>query len=115
MKGFCGACIEYRSYLGEDENYEAMYTKYNLDGAAVREVFAVDEEAVDKNSVTVYYFPERCRCTDSAGNYVSLPRPKGGDLCVLRPGYEDERVLRVAEVGYFTGSSDMTHIRLKLK
>ena len=54
MKGFCGACIEYRSYLGEDENYEAMYTKYNLDGAAVREVFAVDEEAVDKNSVTVY-------------------------------------------------------------
>ncbi len=115
MSGFCGESIEYRSYLGEDGDYNAVYAKYTLDGAAVREVFAVDEEAVDKSGVTVYYFPERCRCTDSDGNYVSLPRPKGGDMCVLRQGCENERVMRVAEVGYFTGSAEMTHIRLKLK
>ena len=115
MRGFVDCTVEYRAYIGEDGDYNAVYSKYTLEGVAVREVFAIDENAAETGSVTLYYFPERCRCIDSSGTRVAFPRPRGGDICVLHAGGEDERVLRVAEVGYFTGASDLTHIRLKLK
>ncbi|MBE6541065.1 MAG: hypothetical protein E7672_01295 [Ruminococcaceae bacterium] len=115
MNGFTVGNVEYRSYIGEDENYDAVYAKYRLENAAVRELFSVDEEATLIGDVTLYYFPERCRCLDSSGKKVSFPRPKAGDICVLDAGEEAERSFRVAEVGYFTGSSELSHIRLKLK
>ena len=115
MSGFFEGSLEYRSYIGEDEEYNAVYRTYNVDGAAVREIFSLDEDAVEGSAVTVYYFPDRSRCVDFDGSRTAFPRPKSGDLCVLRAGQDDERVMRVAEIGYFTGAGESSHIRLKLK
>lgn len=115
MSGFFEGSLEYRSYVGEDEDYNAVYKKYTVEGAAVREIFALDEDAVEGGGVTVYYFPDRSRCIGSDGSRAAFPRPKSGDLCVLRSEEDDERIMRVAEIGYFTGAGKSAHIRLKLK
>lgn len=115
MRGFFDGKLEYCSYVGEDDDYNAVYKKYTVDGAAIREIFAVDEESVEGCGVTVYFFPNRSRCTDSEGSRAAFPRPKAGDLCILRSGEDDERIMRVAEIGYFTAAGDSSHIRMKLR
>lgn len=115
MGGFFEGSLEYRSYIGEDEDYNAIYRTYNIYGAMVREIFSLDEEAVEGSAVIVYYFPARSKCVGADGSCTTFPRPKSGDICVFRVGQDDERIMRVAEIGYFTGTGKSTHIRLKLK
>lgn len=115
MSGFLNGRIEYRSFLGEDEEFNAKYASFTLDDILVREIFAVDVEMEKNAGVTVYYFPGRSSCRNESGEICTMPRPKYGDLCVLRVGEEDESIVRVAEVGYYTGSGSVGHIRLKLK
>lgn len=116
MSGFLNGAIEYRSFLGEDENYAAKYAVYKLSGVLVREIFAVEPEMERDAGVTVYYFPNRSTVKNENGEVCELPRPKYGDLCVLRAGEADECVMRVAESGYFGGvSGNAAHIRLKCR
>lgn len=115
MNGFLNGKIEYRRFLGEDEGYAAKYAVYTLTDVLVREIFAVDEDMRKDAGVTVYFFPHRSKCTDENGTICTLPRPKYGDLCVLRAGCEDECITRIAEAGYFAGSAGAGHIRLRAK
>lgn len=115
MSDFLDGRIEYRRFLGEDEGYAAKYAVYTLEDVLVREVFAVDEDMEKDAGLTVYYFPHRSKCTDENGAVCELPRPKYGDLCVLRAGEEDEYTARVSEAGYFAGSDSIGHVRLRAK
>ena len=114
MKEFMKDCIRYRR-LVEDHGSGAVYEDYALDGVLVREVFAVDPEMSESGVTVVYFFPGMSRCTDKNGGECRMPMPKYGDTAVLRVGSEEERVLRVAEAGYFTGERGLGHIRLKLR
>ena len=114
MKEFIRDSILYRRLM-EDGGRGAVYKDYGLSGVLVREVFAVDPDMTESGVTVVYFFPGMSRCTDETGAECRMPMPKYGDMAVLRIGSEEERVLRVAESGYFTGERGLGHIRLKLR
>ncbi len=114
MKDFLRETILYRR-LEEDHGKGETYADYMLSGVLVREVFAVDPDMTEDGVATVYYFPGVSRCIGENGADCRMPAPKYGDMAVLHSGSDGERVLRVAEAGYFAGENGLGHIRLKLR
>ena len=114
MKEFLKDSILYRQLL-EDSGSGASFAEYSLTGVLIREIIASDPDMTEDGVTTLYFFPGMSRCTDDAGNECGMPWPKYGDLAVLHAGDESERVLRVAEAGYFNGERGIGHIRLKLR
>ena len=110
MKDFIRETVIYRK-LTDGETF----ADYTLTGVLVREVFAVDPDMTENGVTTVYFVPGKSRCTDADGEECPMPVPKYGDLAVLHGGSGDERILRVAEAGYFAGEHGIGHIRLKLR
>ncbi len=112
---FLNGCAVYRQFREDLSDYTADYRELTLDGVWVREVFAADPDGVESGSTVLYFFPGQSGCYDENGSTAAFPRPKNGDLVVLHADTEDERVLRVAESGYYMGSAGNSHVRLKLK
>lgn len=108
---------EYRRFIGDgqESGYVAEYESYTLSGVMVREHRAIDQENLSVGTATLYFFPQISSCTDAEGNVTGLPEYRGGDLCVIHSGGGGERVLRVAEAGYYDDAADgLCHVRLKL-
>ena len=101
MTEFLRDSVCYRAFV-RDRMEEAVYDDYTMDGVLVREAFAVDPDRTENGLTTVYFFTGMSTCTGSDGKVCGMPYPKHGDLVVLRAGTESERVLRVAQAGYFT-------------
>lgn len=107
---------EYRSFLGDgaDRGYVAEYEAFDLSSVMIREKTATDPENKRGGETLLYFFPAVSKCTDRNGETTGLPPFKHGDTCVIPTG-NGERVMRVAEAGYFDDVSDgRSHVRLKL-
>jgi len=90
------------------------YDRYVLENVMVRETFAATADAVNESGAVVYFLEDGSVCRAETGGTVSLPRLAKGDKCLLHAGTADEREMRVAEAGYFTGGT-LAHVRMKLK
>lgn len=90
------------------------YDRYVLENVMVRETFAADSDAVSGSGAVVYFLDNVSICCAENGRTVSLPRLAKGDMCTLHAGTDAEVTMRVAEAGYFNGST-LAHVRMKLK
>ena len=91
-----------------------VYDRYVLENVLVRETFAADAEAVEDDGAVLYFLEGASVCRTENGGTVKFPRLAKGDRCLLHAGTDAEVSMRVAEAGYFTGST-LAHVRIRLK
>ena len=119
MKELFRDTVEYQSFLGDGELWDADYAAYTLDGVLLREKWAVDPEDKNGGEIVLYYFPGHSVCTDANGVEVLFPNPHFGDRVLLRQGTDEnsvERIFRVTEASLYNGHTlAVRHIRLRLK
>ncbi len=100
--------VIYKSFLGENENYEPIYEDFNLDGVAVKEKIALSEEERDEARTAVYFLYHGSVCSKN-GVEFPFPEVKIGDLVQI-----GERLFRVAEAVFHESRGRLSHIRLML-
>lgn len=111
--GFVGGGASYLSLVDVDRS-GAVYDRYEISGAVLRENFAEDKDGVKKGEAVLYYITKKSSCRSVLGEKCPLPRPKTGDLVILHAGTDAEVTYRVAESGYFIGTGKIEYVRIKL-
>ena len=111
--GFVGGGALYLSLTDVDRT-GALYDRYEITDALLRENFAEDKDGIKKGEAVLYFISKKSKCKNVYGDSVSLPKPKSGDLVILGAMTGAESTYRVAEAAYFVGTGKIEYTRIKL-